>query len=176
MDMGIQYFVLSSAGGADVLGALGAWPAFGPFLLSDTDFPRIREAAHSNDFASIVVLVKQTQLETIQNHILAMFEYVRDEDDEFNEHWQLSFLKRFLESIIDANIQRHTPFFIYFHEYEAELPLVFQTRTELIEHFVSWHKLTPWDRMDIEDLKRWTAILDAHDATFTLIDPNSNNA
>ena len=53
MDMGIQYFVLSSDGAADVLGTLGAWPVFGPFALSNIDLECLQQAVHSTELDSI---------------------------------------------------------------------------------------------------------------------------
>lgn len=171
MDMGIQYFVLSSDGAADVLGTLGAWPVFGPFALSNIDLEYLQQAVHSTELDSIVSYIRRTSLSIIQERILAMFDYIEAWDTEFDEHWRLAYQKKFLESICPMTSQQDVPFFIYFHEYETDLPLVFKKRAEIIQYFVTLHNLTPWDQMDIGELESWSAVLDSDNHAFYFISP-----
>ena len=100
-----------------------------------------------------------------------MFDYIEAWDTEFDEHWRLAYQKKFLESICPMTSQQDVPFFIYFHEYEADLPLVFKKRAEIIQYFVTLHNLTPWDQMDIGELESWSAVLDSDNHAFYFISP-----
>lgn len=171
MDMGLQHFVLSSEGAANALGMFGAWPAYGPFAISPADLNALRKASATQDLDLMVATVKRTPLAFIHAKIFGMFEFLRD-DDEYDALWLAEFQKNFVEALLEIPPTPGERLYIFFHEFEAEPPLVFNTRRGLIDYFVSLHRLTPWEQMTTAELESWCGVLDGDDPRFRIIAPS----
>mgnify|MGYP001102271331 CR=1 FL=1 len=171
MDMGLQHFVFSSEGAANALGMFGAWPAYGPFALSSADMNALRKASATQDLDLMVAALNRTPLAFIHAKMLDMFEFLGD-DDEYDAAWLAELQKDFVEAVLATSPPPDQRLYIFFHEFEAELPLVFNTRRGLMDYFVSVHQLTPWEEMSTAELDLWCEVLNGDDPRFTIIPPS----
>ena len=130
-DMGIEYVVISSEGADRVLGRYGDWPLFGPLGLSSDDLDRLRQWSDQPDSNRFPVI----GLEFIWKKIGNMLDYQSASDEE-----KTAFLREFVAAVLDKILFPDEQFYFYFHEYEREVPLLFRSRNELIDYFMSLHE------------------------------------
>ena len=163
MDMGIEYCAASSDGATCVLGTYGAWPAHGPFMLSSDDLHRLYQANCQNTLEEN--FVEGMQLEYIWTEISEMFEYF-----ELDKGNRQKFQKRFLELILNEKLNADQEFYIYFHKYNENLPLLFKSHKSLIDYFMSLQDLISWHNMTTDELESWLDTLEEID-DFAILSP-----
>jgi len=163
-DMGLEYLAASTEGAVCALGRYGAWPAYGPFVLADTDVAALARPADDPRRAGMLA----------GSGVFALIGAAMDTMAAFHELSAAqadAYRRRFLQAVADRDLREGATVYVYFHPFDGEHPIVLPTLEELQAHFMAEQPLTPWNTLGQEELAFWEEKLAEHEQ-FALIKPD----